>query len=45
MRVKSGRIAPVQPGGVTRKLPAAVPVVRQPGAANTSLHMSSIGRR
>ena len=38
-------IAAVQPGGVTRKLPACVPVVRQPGEANTSVHMSSIGRR
>ena len=38
---KSGR----QPGGVIRKLPAPVPVVRQPGEANTSVHMSSIGRR
>ena len=36
---------PDQPGGVTRKLAAAVPVVRQPGDAKTSVHMSSIGRR
>ena len=36
---------PVQPGGVTRKSPASVPVVRQPGEANTSVHMSSIGSK
>ena len=39
--LKSGR----HPGGTTMKLPAAVPVVRQPGEANTSVHMSSIGSR
>ena len=27
------------------KLAACVPVVRQPGDANTSVHMSSMGRR
>ena len=45
MRVNPFGTVPVQPGGVTRKLPALVPVVRQPGDANTSVHMSSIGRR
>ena len=39
------RSSGLQPGGATRKFPADVPVVRQPGAANTSVHMSSIGRR
>ena len=28
-----------------KKMPAPVPFVRQPGEANTSVHMSSIGRR
>src|SRR5258705_11062638 len=36
--LKSGR----PPGGTTIKLPAVVPVVRQPGEANPSVHMSSI---
>ena len=45
MRVVPDGTAPFQPGGVMRKLPASVPVVRQPGEANTSVHMSSIGRR
>ena len=39
--LKSGR----HPGGTTTKFPACVPVVRQPGEANTSVHMSSIGNR
>ena len=39
--LKSG----LQPAGVSRKVPALVPVVRQPGDAKTSVHMSSIGSR
>ena len=38
-------VEPLQPGGTTAKSPAWVPVVRQPGEANTSVHMSSIGSR
>jgi hypothetical protein len=44
-RVNPSGADPLQPGGITRKLAAAVPVVRQPGDANTSVHMSSIGSR
>jgi hypothetical protein len=40
----SGRV-PVHPGGTMPQAAATVPEVRQPGAANTSVHMSSIGRR
>jgi hypothetical protein len=45
IRVISAGTVPLHPGGVIRKLPAWVPVVRDPGDANTSVHMSSIGRR
>jgi len=34
-----------QPGCARRKFPACVPVVRQPGEAKTSVHMSRIGIR
>jgi hypothetical protein len=45
MRVTPAGTVPLHPGGVTRKLAASVPVVRQPGDAKTSVHMSSIGRK
>jgi hypothetical protein len=45
IRVTPAGAAPVQPCGATRKSCALVPVVRQPGEANTSVHMSSIGNR
>ena len=41
LSIRSGR----QPAGATRKCWASVPVVHQPGDANTSVHMSSIGIR
>ena len=45
MRVTFAGTLPLQPGGTIRKLAGLVPVVRHPGEANTSLHMSSIGNR
>ena len=36
---------PRQPGGTTAKSAAWVPVVRLPGTAKASVHMSSIGSR
>jgi hypothetical protein len=38
-----GQLALPSPGGTSAKRPAPVPVVRLPGQANTSDHMSSIG--
>ena len=40
---KRSRNSGRHPGGVTKKLTASVPVVREPGEAKTSVHMSSIG--
>src|SRR5690348_14874041 len=37
MRVIPEGVSPFQPGGVMRKFPACVPVVRQPGEAKTSV--------
>ena len=45
MRTTPAGNVPLHPGGVTAKSPASVPVVRQPGEAKTSVHMSSIGSR
>ena len=45
IRVIPAGTVPLQPGGVTRNVAAWVSVVRQPGEANTSVHMSSIGSR
>jgi hypothetical protein len=45
IRVIPAGTAPFHPGGVIRKSPGCVPVVRHPGDAKTSVHMSSIGRR
>ncbi|KAG0760722.1 hypothetical protein G6F22_019056 [Rhizopus arrhizus] len=41
MRAMPEGSVPVQPGGTITVLPLAVPVVRLPSAANTSVHMSS----
>ncbi len=43
--VRPAGVVPVQPGAVIMNLPACVPVVREPGEANTSLQPSSIGIR
>ena len=45
MRDMSAGRAPTQPGGTTAQLAAFVPLVRLPGTAKTSVHMSSIGNR
>src|SRR5215472_7728854 len=47
IRVMSAGTVPLQPGGVIRKLPACVPVVRQPGEASTyrALATSNIGHQ
>jgi hypothetical protein len=45
MRTAPSGSAPPKPGGVMAKLPTDVPVVRQPGEAKTSVHMSSMGKR
>jgi hypothetical protein len=43
MRSTPAGRSPVHPGGTIAQFPAPVPLVRRPGAANASVHMSYMG--